>query len=185
MRGYVQNEGTQAYFVCQRQIPPGGKVKLDDVYKSVGRKSGLEEGLPFIDWVKSNVFTRGTWGYYEEENKLFGETSKPKKAAPKKAVPKKQAKTKSAGTSSKKEKDAKGAGRSMRRDTRDTPGTHDVTGGNVTPSAIIEAPYDQARALIEKTKDRVVLKKALNLTKHFSGKEQHMRHIVKRLEQVY
>ena len=185
MRGYIQNEGTQAYFVCQRQIPPGGKVQLDDVYKSVGSNSGLEDGLSFVDWVKSNVFRRGTWGYYEEEGKPLGgipTKTVPKKAAPKKAAPKKRVKSESAGTSSKKEKDAKGAGRPMRRDARDT---HDVTGRNVTPSDIIEAPYDHARSLIDKTKDRIVLRKALNLTKHFSGKEQHMRHIVKRLEQVY
>ena len=43
MRGYIQNEGTQAYFVCQRQVPPGGKVQLDDLFKSVGKKSGLEK----------------------------------------------------------------------------------------------------------------------------------------------
>ncbi len=180
MRGYIQNEGDQAYFVCQRQIPPGGKVQLDDIYKSVGRNSGLEDGLSFVDWVKSNIFRRGTWGYYEEEGKPLGGTAT--KIVPKKAVPKKRVKPESAATSSKKEKDAKGAGRSMRRDPR---AIHDVTGTNVTPSAIIEAPYDQARTLIEKTKDRAVLRKALSLTKHFSGKEQHMRHIVKRLDQVY
>ncbi len=190
MRGYIQNEGTQAYFVCQRQVPPGGKVQLDDLFKSVGKKSGLEktneEGIilplaesqvkDFIMFLKDQVFTRGNWDYYDQ----VGNSLEVKKSQ-KKAVPKKRVKTESAGTSSKKEKDAKGAGRPMRRDARDT---HDVTGKNVTPSAIIEAPYDQARALIEKTKDRIVLKKALNLTKHFSNKEQHMRHIVKRLEQV-
>jgi len=182
MRGYVQNEGTQAYFICQRQIPPGGKVELDDVYKSVGKKSGLENDLAFIDWVKTNVFLRGSWGYYEEAGKPL-DAPAPKKAAPRKRA-KKEADTTS-GTSSKREKDAKGAGRPMKRDTRTTVDTVDVTGATVTPSAIIEAPYDQARALIEKTKDRTVLRKALRLTKHFAGKEQHMRHIVKRLEQVY
>ena len=176
MRGYVKNEGTQAYFSCQRQITPAGRVMLDDIYKSVGEKSGLEDGPEFIEWIKTNVFRRGSWGYYEEEGKPL--------AAPntKKAAPKKRTKAQNFATSSKKEKDAPGAGRAMRRDSAET---YDVTGRNITPSAIIEAPYDQARALIEKTKDRVVLKKALNLTKHFANKEQHMRHIVKRLEQVY
>jgi hypothetical protein len=55
----------------------------------------------------------------------------------------------------------------------------------VTPAAIIEAPYEQARGLIDKTRDRSVLKKALALTQHFGGKEKHMRHIMKRMEQVY
>lgn len=181
MRGYVQNQGKQAYFVCQRQIPPGGKVELDDVYKSVGKKSGLDDGPEFLEWIKTNVFRRGSWGYFEEEGKPFSSPKTTKKTkAP--VVEKEDPDVEEAmekRRSSKKGKDAKGGGRSLRRD------ADKAMGVKVTPAAIIEAPYEQARGLIEKTKDRVILKKALNLTKHFSGKEQHMRHIIKRLEQVY
>ncbi len=175
MRGYIQNEGTQAYFVCQRQIPPGGKVQLEDVYKSVGKKSGLEENIEFVKWVQVNIFTRGPWGYYEEEGKKLQLTSK--NSAPQKTTARKTPVNNK--TSSKQQSDARGAGRALRRnsDQDDSP--------KPTPSAIIEAPYDQARGLIEKTRDRVVLKKALNLTKHFAGKEQHMRHIIKQLDRIY
>jgi hypothetical protein len=177
MKGYVRNEGEQAYFVCQRQIPPGGKVELTAIYKSVGKKSGVDEGPEFVEWIKSNVFRRGSWGYYEEEGKLLGVKEEVKKPSSKPvSKPKKRT---TAKTSSKKDNDAQGAGRNVRRDPTEN------ESGEVTPSAIIEAPYDQARALIEKTKDRIVLRKALKLTNHFSGKEQHMRHIIKRLEQVY
>ena len=178
MRGYVKNEGTQAYFVCQRQIPPGGSVELDDVYKTVGKKSGLKNDLEFVAWVKAHVFRRGSWGYYEDEGKPLGAKPAAKKATPKKAAPKKAA-VSAKGKSSKKSKDAKGAGRALRRD------INTAEGITVTPAAIIEAPYEQARGLIEKTRDRTVLKKALALTQHFGGKEQHMRHIMKRMEQVY
>ncbi len=175
MRGYIQNEGTQAYFICQRQIPPGGKVQLEDVYKSVGKKSGLEENIEFVKWAQDNIFTRGPWGYYEEEGKKLQLTSK--KSAPQKPVVRKTpAKNK---TSSKRETDARGAGRALRRNTDDGDSL------KTTPSSIIEAPYEQARGLIENTRDRLVLKKALNLTKHFAGKEQHMRHIIKQLDRIY
>ena len=181
MQGYVQNSGTKACFVLQRQVPPGGRVQLSDAYKSVGKRSGLEETQvsEFVDFLKTEVLRKGSWAIFEEEGKPYGAPAQPvpKKIAPKKKVTKK-ASSKSK-TSSKRGKDAAGAGRAMGRD------VDEARGGGVTPSAIIEAPYDQARALIEKTKDRIVLKKALNLTKHFSGKEQHMRHIIKRLEQVY
>ena len=60
----------------------------------------------------------------------------------------------------------------------------EATGGSVTPSEIIEAPFDQARSLINKTRDRRILKRALALTQHFGAKEQHQRCIMKRLEQV-
>ena len=137
MKGYIQNEGTQAYFVCQRQIPPGGKVSFENIYKSVGKKSGMEktnsEGivlplapdqvLEFAEWIKTNVFSRGSWSYY-------------------------------------------------------------VTGTTATAVSIIEAPYEEARGLIEKTSDRTVLKKALRAAQHFSHKDQHLRHLMKRLEQV-
>jgi len=177
-RGYVKNEGTKAYFVCQRQIPPGGAVELDDVYKSVGKKSGLKNDLEFVEWAKTHVFRRGSWGYYEDEGKPLGAKPSAKTAAPKKAAPK-EAAISDKGKSSKKSKDAKGAGRALRRD------INAAEGITVTPSAIIEAPYDLAQGLIEKTRDRSVLKKALALTQHFGGKERHMRHIIKRMEQVY
>jgi hypothetical protein len=177
-RGYVKNEGTQAYFVCQRQIPPGGSVELDDIYQSVGKKSGLKNDREFVEWCKAHVFRRGSWGYYEDEGKPLGAKPVAKKATPKKAAPKKAAVSET-GKSSKKSKDAKGAGRALRRD------INAAEGITITPAAIIEAPYEQARGLIDKTRDRTILKKALALTQHFGGKEQHMRHIMKRMEQVY
>jgi hypothetical protein len=183
MKGYIQNSGTKACFVLQRQVPPGGRVQLEDAYKSVGKKSGVEETQTeeFVNFLKTQVLRKGSWSVFEAEGKPFGAPAEaaPKKApALNKAVAPKTTVSKSK-TSSKRGKDAAGAGRAMGRD------YDEARGGTVTPSAIIEAPYDEARSLIEKTKDRVILKKALNLTKHFSGKEQHMRHIIKRLEQVY
>jgi hypothetical protein len=160
MRGYVQNESNQAYFIVQRQIPPGGKVELTEIYKSVGKQSGLEED----------------WAFYDHFGKPFGA----KKTAKKKTNEALQKETTSSTTSSKKSKDAAGAGRTLRRDSSAV-----TKGAKITPATIIDAPYDQARTLIEKCTDKTVLKKSLALTKHFAKKEQHMRHIIKRLEQVY
>lgn len=174
MRGYVQNEGTQAYFIVQRQIPPGGKVKIEDIYKSVGKKSGLEEGIEFVEWLRTNVFRKGSWKFYEEEGKLLG-PSRPKDS-PKVEVKKEVAPN--SKTSSNRADDAVGAGRVLRRDSKNQKGTE------ITAASIIEAPYDKARTLIDKTRDKSVLNKAMALTKHFSGKEQHMRHLMRRLEQV-
>ena len=178
MKGYVQNESTQAYFIVQRQIPPGGKVELTDIYKSVGKQSGLDEGATFVDWLRTDIFTKGTWGFYDHFGKPFG--AKKKTAKKTEAVEAVQEKS-SATTSSKKGKDAVGAGRVLRRD----PSAAVAKGTKITPAVIIDAPYDQARTLIEKCTDKSVLKKSLALTKHFAKKEQHMRNILKRLEQVY
>ncbi len=74
--------------------------------------------------------------------------------------------------------DARGAGRKMRRD------GNSLKGVKITPAMIIEANYEEASALIDKCNERPVLKKALALSKHFSGKEAHMRHLIKRVEAV-
>jgi hypothetical protein len=173
MKGYAQNLGNAAYFVLQRQVPPGGKVKLEDAFKVVGKKSGLTEDQTseFVQFLKETVLLRGTWGYFDDSGvSLDAPVVKGPKA--KKVVNEK--------ISTKKQDDAKGAGRNLRRADADDTGR----GVEITPASIIEASYDDARTLIEKTKDRVVLKKALTLTKHFAGKEQHMRHILKKLEQT-
>jgi len=185
MRGYVQNASRQAYFVLQRQIPPGGKVQLEDAYKVVGKKSGLEETQvsEFVEFLRSDVLRRGAWSFFEEEGKPFAGKNKSKKTSKSTseevATNPDDTRISAKRTSQKAGKSARGGGKALRRD------SDEAQGVTVTPAAIIEAPYDHARALIEKTKDRAVLKKALSLTKHFSGKEQHMRHLLQRLEQVY
>lgn len=176
MKGYVKNESNQAYFIVQRQIPPGGKVELIDVYKSVGKQSGLDEGSEFVDWLRTDIFTKGTWGFYDSFDKPFGIKKKTIKKA---TISKDQNETTSATTSPKKGKEAVGAGRALRRD------VNQAKGVKITPAIIIDASYDQAQSFIEKCTDKSVLKKSLALTKHFANKEKHMRHILKRLEQVY
>lgn len=170
MKGYIRNESTQAHFILQRQIPPGGRVQLDDVYKTVGKKSGLAEGPEFIAWVDESILTRGTWSFYGADDKPL--QPKTKKVSAKKKLT-------SSKTSSNAKSDAKGAGRVLRRDPTN------ARGKEITPSTILEAPYEQARSIIEKCNDKSILRKALNGSKHFSGKEKHMRHLMKRLEQVY
>lgn len=174
MKGYVQNLGNSAYFVLQRQVPPLGKVKLEEAFKVVGKKSDLteEQVVEFVQFLREKVLLRGDWGYFNADGSQLGAVSKESK-------PPRAKRSSQNNTSSKQEEDAKGAGRNLRRDQEVPRGAAEVT-----PSSIIEAPYEDARSMIDRTRDRVVLKKALSLTKHFSGKEQHMRHILKRLEQT-
>lgn len=180
MKGYVQNLGTNAFFILQRQVPPGGKVRLQDAFRTLhGNNVELTEDkvAEFIELLKTKMPTNGTWGYFDESGVSLeiSETSE-KPVALEKSKSKNSSSPK---TSSKKEDDARGAGRNLHRDSDSV-----AKGTEITAATIIQASYDEARTLIESTRDRVVLKKALGLTKHFSGKEQHMRHILKRLEQT-
>ena len=74
MEGYIQNESTRARFIVQRQIPPGGKVSFENIYKSVGKKSGLEEDVKFVEGSRDTIFIKGLW-----ERKLLGDLLLPPK----------------------------------------------------------------------------------------------------------
>jgi len=69
MKGYVQNLGNSAYFVLQRQVPPLGKVKLEEAFKVVGKKSDLKEEqvVEFVQFLREKVLLRGDWGYFNSD----------------------------------------------------------------------------------------------------------------------
>jgi hypothetical protein len=166
--GFVKNEGDRPRFILQRQIPQGAKVDFDSAYLSVGKKSGTEDEAEFVSWLRGNVLPGPEWGFYKEEGKPYFST-KVKDTAPDTPPPSKLP--------------AKGAGKRMTKQKRRV---KPVSGAStsVTAAQIIEADYNQATGLIDKCRERAVLKKALALTQHFSNKEKHMRYLMRRIEQV-
>ena len=164
MKGFVKNEGDRSVFILQRRLNPGSKLSFDNAYLSVGEKSGGKKGVSFVRWLRDNYLSAEQWVFYREEGipyfskKELDET----KDTPVKVSP-----------------PAKGAGRVMRRQENGTKGT------KITASTIIEEPFNQSKLLIDKCTDKAVLKKALSLSQHFSQKEEHMRHLMRRLQQVY
>ncbi len=176
MKGFIKNETGTAFFRLQRQLPVNGILSFDNAYLSVGEKSGKNCGITFVKWLKDNYFTEEGWSFYKEEGVPFFKVKEEPvvevthgEPAVVVSIPKKR----------KRVYPAKGAGKNLTRN-KDASETT-----KITPSAIIEAPVPQAKSLINKTKDRAVLKKALSLSKHFSHKEEHMRLVQKRLEEVY
>ncbi len=164
MKGFIKNEGDRGTFILQRRLHPGSRLSFDSAYLTVGEKSGKKKGPTFVRWLRENYLSDEQWVFYKEEGvPYFAKTEANIAPAPptKKIVP------------------AKGAGKVMRRK-RDP-----SMGAGVTAKDIIEPAYEEARPLIEKCSDKFVLKKALTLSRHFSHKEEHMRHVMKRLEQVY
>lgn len=59
MNGYVTNKTTVWRHAMKRTIGPGHRVSLDDLFKQYGAKHGLEEGAPFVEWLR-NVKLRDT-----------------------------------------------------------------------------------------------------------------------------
>ena len=164
MKGFVKNEGDKGIFILQRTLYPGAMLSFDEAYLSVGEKSGKKKGAPFVKWLRDNYLSATQWVFYKEDGiPYFGQEELAEMIDPpaEVALP------------------AKGAGRVMRRN------LNDAKGAAITASTIIEGPYTDAKVLIDKCADRNILKKALALSQHFSKKEEHMRHLMRRLQQVY
>lgn len=165
--GFVKNESNEAFFKLQRSLPPGGKIKFSDAFLTIGSKSGLE-GKEFVKWLRENVFPGPAWGFYSADDvPFFSEDSKKNQDVAPAAPPV----SLEAG---------KGAGRVERR----VRSKGETKGVEITASKIIESEFPVAKTMIEKCKSRAVLKKALNLSQTFANKDEHMRHLIKRLEQV-
>ena len=164
MKGFVKNEGERGTFILQRTLPPGATLSFEDAYLSVGKKSGKKKGISFVRWLRDNYLSETQWVFYKEEGIPYFVQKKLKEIEEKPVEP---------------VAPAKGAGTVMRRKPDGTKGTE------ITPNTIIEEQFDRAKVLIDKCADKNVLKKALVLSQHFSAKEEHMRHLMRRLQQVY
>lgn len=164
MKGFIVNEGERASFKLKKPLPPGSKLPLDYAYLTVGEKSGKKEDLSFVKWLRENYFPGEQWGFYKEDGvPYFSSEQDPSPTRPVSTTD-----------------TARGAGKALRRQQPDLQKENKVAAKD-----IIESSPEQAKILIDKCSDRMELKKALQLSKHFSKKEQHMRYLIKRIEQVY
>lgn len=53
MNGYVRNRTPYWRHAMKRSIGPGHKIPLDELYEQYGEKHDIEEGQPFVDWLKT------------------------------------------------------------------------------------------------------------------------------------
>jgi len=53
MNGYVRNKTPYWRHAMKRSVGPGHKIPLDELYEQYGLKHDLEEGQPFVDWLKT------------------------------------------------------------------------------------------------------------------------------------
>lgn len=199
IEGYVKNDGREAYFKLQRPLPPGAKISFQSAYLSVGKLS-KKKGHDFIHWLKETYFSSPEWGFYDKEGNPYFDSlkepepetlevvikeevieDKPKKRKTTRA--KTVRKTKSANKEKAETKEtspAKGAGKIMRRSSQ----RQKSKGVEITAESMVTPDFPQAKLIIDDCRSRSELKKALNLSRHVSRKEEHMRYIHNRLQQV-
>jgi len=53
MKGYVRNISPVWRHALKRNIGPGEKVSLEELYKQYGEKHGIRKGRQFIEWLKT------------------------------------------------------------------------------------------------------------------------------------
>ena len=159
MKGFVKNESDRTLFVLQRAVNPGFSLTFDEAYVVVGEKSGKKKGPTFVNWLRETYFKNPLWAFYKDEGVVYFEEE-------------------ALGASARKGT-AQGAGKNLirRDDTQED--------SRALALEILDSEIVTAKTLIDKCKDRSVLKKALAASKLRAGKEAHMRHLIRRLEQVY
>ena len=52
MEGYVRNKSSVWRHAMKRSVGPGHKIALDELFEQYGGKHDLEEGQPFIEWLR-------------------------------------------------------------------------------------------------------------------------------------
>ena len=82
MEGYVRNKTATWRHAMKRSIGPGHEVGLDDIYEQYGEKHGLEEGEPFVEWLRSvKLKDNNVWEIIYGEQSLEEEVEQDEKAA--------------------------------------------------------------------------------------------------------
>lgn len=62
MNGYVRNQQPTWSHVLKRNVEPGGKIELDDLYEEYGKKHRLNEGKEFVGWLTNvKLKDRNKW----------------------------------------------------------------------------------------------------------------------------
>jgi hypothetical protein len=159
MKGFVKNESDRPVFVLQRAVNPGFSLTFDEAYVVVGEKSGKKKGSTFVNWLRDTYFQDSFWAFYKDEGEAYFEDESPREVG--RIHP------------------AQGAGKTQVR--RDDAKEKE----QITAQLILESEIVVARQLIDKCKNKAVLRKALSASKQLAKKEAHMRYLIKRLDQVY
>jgi len=87
MNGYIKNKTPVWRHAMKRQIGPGASVSLDELYGQYGEKHGLEEGEPFVAWLRNiKLINKDIWQIVYGEESL-AEPEKAKEEAAEMVVP--------------------------------------------------------------------------------------------------
>jgi hypothetical protein len=170
MKGYVRNISVRPVYALKRHILPGKSVELNVLYKEYGEKHGIEEGQPFVDWLrKIKLPNEEIWDIQmvedlEEENKVtvtakitqIVDGADDQKEQKKEGLSN-QDKVNSGGVQMKKEWEVE---------------------------EVVDLTVKQAREEIPKIKDRKILSYALTVARQRPNKETICRILEKRLNEV-
>jgi hypothetical protein len=62
MNGHVKNKTMAWRHAMKRSVGPGHEIPLDELFEQYGSKHDLEEGKPFVEWLRDvKLKDRGVW----------------------------------------------------------------------------------------------------------------------------
>lgn len=62
MKDYVMNTSPVWMHIMKRNIGPGGKIPLSELYEQYGKKHSIKKGKDFIEWLKAvKIKNSKTW----------------------------------------------------------------------------------------------------------------------------
>ena len=62
MKGHVKNKSMTWRHAMKRSVGPLQEIPLDELFEQYGSKHGLEEGAPFVEWLRTvKLKDRGVW----------------------------------------------------------------------------------------------------------------------------
>jgi hypothetical protein len=166
MKGYVKNMTHLWSHTMKRQVGPGAKIPLDELYEQYGKRHNLKKGNEFINWLKEvKLRDANRWRIFNEDDKPFEEVS--------------------LGTKLKEEKEVTVQGSNVVK-------TDKSRGENVAPVVSTEMSIDEvvglsvraAREVIPKIMDIQLLKYAESTANQRTGKDSLRRILMKRIQEL-
>jgi len=69
MNGYVKNKSMSWCHAMKRSVGPGHQIPLDELFEQYGVKHGLDEGRPFVEWLRNiKLVDASVWEIVYNEN---------------------------------------------------------------------------------------------------------------------
>lgn len=157
MDGYIKNKASMWTHAMKRNIGPGQEVSLDELYEQYGKKHDIEEGLPFVKWLRSiKLSDKQVWEIVYNEEKTKSQKANKTKSVVEKEVD----------------------------DSLETPAAVSFVKKEIEPKDVVNWSVRDAREKLSKFTDLKTLKYALGEANQLANKDTLCRMLRKKISEL-